>query len=595
MTPPDSQTRDQQLECRTESLVFKNEVESLNHDSNDELIDTVSQLVGLTLLVAAGSDPADARNLWDKRQPRLTERLAEYLEQFRTHEDVALNAAINAALSTGVPNIESYFSFVQHGITDPLMQADIQRAAAKISTWQGDIVSGATRTQQMATEVTSHDPERAAWLYLDAATMWLTSGHLEAAKSVASDAVALCDVVPQMSEPALLLHNLAALLTGDSHQVEFCDTDALDAFGKGDVRVGVMTSNQLLWSCQFDEARRLLGKTESVARATGPDTLPYVLAVVSDLNFRTGWWRSGRVAAEQGIATAPQAGSRNVRALLVSLVARFDAVTGNAAECLIRLDEVEEVAQTAGLLNLRLHAASTRLVIALGAGNYEAAVAHGQHAQQISLEMGLLHRGYEPFEPNLIEALIRIGEPVRAKEVLVEFDQRCEQFNLVSGLAGATRCKVLLTDKGRLEREINEATRLHERTGEPFETARTHLIIGEQQRRYGLRSESRVTLMKAHREFARLGAPTWAARALAALRAAGGRGIESPSGHSRFDEFSPQERQVIRVVADGASNKKAAAALYLSQKSIERHLTTIYRKLGIRSRSELVRWHDDLS
>jgi DNA-binding NarL/FixJ family response regulator len=56
--------------------------------------------------------------------------------------------------------------------------------------------------------------------------------------------------------------------------------------------------------------------------------------------------------------------------------------------------------------------------------------------------------------------------------------------------------------------------------------------------------------------------------------------------------LSPQEQQVVRVVVDGATNREAATALFLSSKSIERHLTAIYRKLGLRSRSELVRWFD---
>jgi DNA-binding CsgD family transcriptional regulator len=53
-------------------------------------------------------------------------------------------------------------------------------------------------------------------------------------------------------------------------------------------------------------------------------------------------------------------------------------------------------------------------------------------------------------------------------------------------------------------------------------------------------------------------------------------------------DLSPQEAQVALIVARGASNKEAAIALFLSPKTIEFHLGNIYRKLNIRSRSELV-------
>lgn len=49
---------------------------------------------------------------------------------------------------------------------------------------------------------------------------------------------------------------------------------------------------------------------------------------------------------------------------------------------------------------------------------------------------------------------------------------------------------------------------------------------------------------------------------------------------------------MARLVADGATNQEAATTMYLSPKSVERHLTAIYRKPGLRSRSQLTRWYD---
>ena len=77
----------------------------------------------------------------------------------------------------------------------------------------------------------------------------------------------------------------------------------------------------------------------------------------------------------------------------------------------------------------------------------------------------------------------------------------------------------------------------------------------------------------------------WAERA---RRELAGSGQRVPRGPQRDRErLTPQELQIARCVARGATNKEAAADLFLSPKTIETHLTRVYRKLGVRSRSEL--------
>jgi len=57
----------------------------------------------------------------------------------------------------------------------------------------------------------------------------------------------------------------------------------------------------------------------------------------------------------------------------------------------------------------------------------------------------------------------------------------------------------------------------------------------------------------------------------------------------RLKKLSPQELQVARIAARGQNNIEVAAALFVSRKTVEAHLTRVYRKLGIRSRTELAR------
>jgi DNA-binding NarL/FixJ family response regulator len=85
--------------------------------------------------------------------------------------------------------------------------------------------------------------------------------------------------------------------------------------------------------------------------------------------------------------------------------------------------------------------------------------------------------------------------------------------------------------------------------------------------------------------FERLGAAPWADRARSELAATGETVRAQPQGG--LSELTPQELQLSLVVGRGATNKEAAAALFISPKTVEAHLHRIYVKLGIRSRTEL--------
>ena len=85
--------------------------------------------------------------------------------------------------------------------------------------------------------------------------------------------------------------------------------------------------------------------------------------------------------------------------------------------------------------------------------------------------------------------------------------------------------------------------------------------------------------------FERLGAANWAGAAARELKVTG----ETAATRSgpRSDELTPQELQVALMVSSGATNREAGARLFLSAKTVEAHLGRIYRKLGVRSRTEL--------
>ena len=93
-----------------------------------------------------------------------------------------------------------------------------------------------------------------------------------------------------------------------------------------------------------------------------------------------------------------------------------------------------------------------------------------------------------------------------------------------------------------------------------------------------------MSLDRARSEFHVLGARLWQARAEESLSRIGGRSA-SPT------ELSETERRVADVVAEGLTNKEAADRLFMSVKTVESNLRRVYRKLNIRSRTELARQH----
>ncbi|RJL31466.1 LuxR family transcriptional regulator [Bailinhaonella thermotolerans] len=127
---------------------------------------------------------------------------------------------------------------------------------------------------------------------------------------------------------------------------------------------------------------------------------------------------------------------------------------------------------------------------------------------------------------------------------------------------------------------------MHERATRPFERARTELLYGQWLRRARRRADARVPLRSALGVFERLGAAPWAARAQAELRVTGGAPAR-PAAAELLGRLTPQELQVVRMAAEGASSREIAARLFLSPRTVEYHLYKAYPKLGVASRREL--------
>lgn len=189
------------------------------------------------------------------------------------------------------------------------------------------------------------------------------------------------------------------------------------------------------------------------------------------------------------------------------------------------------------------------------------------------------------FDADLIEALVAEGRLDEAQTHLDELQRRSEVRGRTRGLALAARCRGMIAERqGRLEDALAALDRALDLLGKiqdhPFERARTLLVKGIVERRIKQRGAARESLGRARELFIALGNPRWAEKAEVEARRIGGR---APSTHA----MTPTEEQVADLVAAGLSNREVAERLYLSVKTVEANLSRIYRKLDVRSRTQL--------
>jgi len=132
-----------------------------------------------------------------------------------------------------------------------------------------------------------------------------------------------------------------------------------------------------------------------------------------------------------------------------------------------------------------------------------------------------------------------------------------------------------------------DAIRRLGRTRIAVDLARAHLLYGEWLRRQRRRMDARAEPRLAHELFYDFGMEAFANRARVELEATG--------EHARkrtvdtVEELTPQEAQISRLAAQGETNKEIAAQLFISPSTVEYHLGKVFRKLDVKSRTQLAR------
>ena len=333
------------------------------------------------------------------------------------------------------------------------------------------------------------------------------------------------------------------------------------------------------------DAARLARRAIDRARQEGALAIvPQALRLLAHADFDRGRWRTSYAAAGEAVEVATELEQFSTVCACRALLAEIHAAVGDEEPCRAEAAAATAIAAERGLAYYRERAerAVGRLELVLGRTTQAIAQLEAVHARL---------RAAGNREPNvtpawdLVEAYARMGALEDARTHLSLAEDAAPPASPAEE-AVIERCRGIVAGKGAYEARFGRALALHDAHPFPFERARTELVYGERLRRDGKRRGARDRLRSALSAFEELGATAWAARARSELAATGERLRATVDAR---ESLTPREMQVALAVAQGASNNEVAAALFVTPKTVEYHLTRVYRKLGLRSRADVAR------
>jgi DNA-binding CsgD family transcriptional regulator len=443
----------------------------------------------------------------------------------------------------------------------------------------------------------THDPMLRARIELDLTIEVLQSGELAVARTHAHAALALAETI---GEPALLVEGLVNAAMVDfllgkgtaNDLISRAEQLAEDENRRSDLAPTLLhpeftAATLLKWADEFEPARRKFEALLRLARERNEEGwIAPILFQLGELECWFGNWEVAGRYADRARETASQLGSPSMGTLAVYLRALVDAYVGRlddagtgaeqAAAAFEQSSNVRHLIRSRGLLGF----------VALSLGDAADAQRHLGAAGELSTAYGYADPGVLRFQADLIEALVGVGDIDQAEALTDELAERGRSLDRPWARATSARCRGLVCaargDTDRALRALDQALLEHERLLQPFEYARTLLVLGSVRRRARQKRSAREALEQARDLFERLGTPLWAEKAHEQLRRIGGRAPVATG-------LTPTEEKIAELVAQGSTNPEVAETLFMSRKTVERHLTHIFQKLDVRSRRELAR------
>jgi DNA-binding CsgD family transcriptional regulator len=304
-----------------------------------------------------------------------------------------------------------------------------------------------------------------------------------------------------------------------------------------------------------------------------------LLNQLGDAHLRCGRWDEALAeldeAADISALMGDAGGGR-------SDLAWLQAVRGDVASARAQIAlEAPLVPEDAHLWRIQ-HLARAGLV-EICAGRWADATHLLEEARSIADVVGLFEAAPIPFGQDLVEALLKVGRVDAADVEAQHLVTAARQAGLPLPLALASR-SIALVHSARSEHaagiaSVMAAIDIHADVDDPFHWARTELAAGDVLRRGGRRADARRHFDLALQMFEELGATSFSRAARA--------GLDRVATRTTVQELTETERRVAELAAAGRSNTEISGEMFIAVRTVESNLTRVYRKLGVRSRSQL--------
>ncbi|HEY6314264.1 MAG TPA: AAA family ATPase [Streptosporangiaceae bacterium] len=478
---------------------------------------------------------------------------------------------------------------------DPRVRADAQAMRAHATMWTVPPTRHYHELVAEAESVLPFDRQRAATLLALATGPCFMTGQLDLALATATRAASLCghsDSIPWLMSQAWVA--CASILTGSRGTGRRLITGLLthSALAGPDPamhHLRMLCGQALTWCEDYETAADLLRSSVDGGRAQGRlADLPYGLAILSEWHFRIGAWGNARAEAAEAAELGTDFATTSDLCYALVCAARIEAAMGAGSSCHAHVDRALSLASSAGIEPIPTYAAAALGLLELGRGNYQHAAGELARAASLTARHGLRDPNVVQWRPDFIESLARSGQLAGAHKQLAVLEAEAAATGSQWAKTAAARCRGLLQDRPEQAiAALEQAVTVAESSPSTFDQARSRLCLGEVLRRARQRSQARYQLEQAHTAFALLGAQPWARRAAAELAATGV--TAAPRSMPTHAYLTPQELRVALQVAEGLRNQEIAIQLFLSPKTIEVHLSHIYSKLGVHSRTGLAR------
>jgi DNA-binding CsgD family transcriptional regulator len=346
-------------------------------------------------------------------------------------------------------------------------------------------------------------------------------------------------------------------------------------------------AKQLLWAGELAAARAVIGAVLEDDVRTGHELeRPYRLYDLALLQCATGELAEAEETTRRGIEAAVDAENADAEGWLFYPLASVLAWLGRPQESRVAAARLIQWESRRGGLPGIARARSVLGLLALSEGDAGTAVRELTDGATLLEAWGFAHPGAIPILPDAVEALSLGGDLPAAEALLRRLDAEVEALGSEWSRAALERSRgawlVSSGDPVAATVRLEGAAAVFDRLGHRPDAARAELWRGRALLRAGRRTVAADVLADASARFASMGATLWRARAEDELeRAAPGRSA---------GRLTESERRIASLVSRGLTNREIARELHLSVASVEAHLTRAYRKLEVRSRSELSGW-----